>query len=136
MRRLALVVGWLAAGAAFYLLFLLLDFYWNIVDWKPRWDGSAWLLFLGILAALAGIRSLARASRDRLTIGLSCIVCLALALAALYAFPPEPLVTGLFARQSSSPLWYRGLRVVLMTLPFVFLGATRRRASTGQARRP
>jgi hypothetical protein len=126
MRSLLLSVGWLTAGAAQYGSLLLLDVYWNLVRWHPAWDAAAWALIAGNLAAEVSIAALARVSRDRVSRVVSVILCSFLLGLGAWACAPEPLRTGLFERESPSPLWYRGGRLVAMGLPLVIWIRTRK----------
>jgi hypothetical protein len=64
----------------------------------------------------------------------SIMTCAFLLGLAIYTFPAEPLTTGLFARELSSPLWYRGGRLVLMTIPLLFSAAIWRQPKNRSAR--
>lgn len=110
-------LAWSTAITAVYLSCLLLDVYWNLLNWKPRWDWPTPVLFACLATALLAIWFLARA-RQRGTIRvLSFLGCLGLVVAATVALPVEPQTTGLLGRDVPSPLWYRGARWVLMALP-------------------
>jgi hypothetical protein len=128
-RAILLTLGWLLAATGLYVALVMLELYWNLTDWQPKLDSNASGLMTGILALLAAIGFLARASGDRFSQGLSLAICLALLALAVYVVPPEPMTQGLFARESPSPLWYRAARFVALALPSVFwgLGLLRRR---------
>jgi hypothetical protein len=121
-RAILLTLGWLLAAAGLYVALVMLELYWNLFDWQPRLDLKGSGLIFGILAVLAVIWFLARASHDRFSQAVSLAACLALLALALYVFPPEPMTQGLFAREAPSPLWYRIARFVLLALPSVFWG--------------
>src|SRR5207248_10921725 len=113
MRRvLLLCLGWLAATLVLYLGLLLLDVYWNLVSWHPRWDSVVLLVLFSLATATAGFALLARASYDRLTRSVSLILCGALLALGIYSCPAEALGTGLFGRDAASPVWYRGVRLL------------------------
>jgi hypothetical protein len=133
-RAILLTLGWLVAAAGLYVALVMLEIYWNLFDWQPRLDLKATGLIFGILAVLAVIRFLARASCDRFSQGMSLAACLALLALAVYVFSPEPITQGLFARESPSPLWYRAARFVALALPSVYwgLGWLRRRKRAGE----
>jgi hypothetical protein len=121
MKRAVLVTfGWVIGTLGLYAALVMLELYWNFYDWQPRVDFKAFGLIFGMLAILAAIHYLARASCDRLSQGVSLMACLALLALAVYVFPPEPLTGGLFARAAVSPFWYRGARFVLLGLPGLF----------------
>ena len=119
-RAILLSAGWLLAGAGLHVAFVILELYWNLYNWQPVVDWRASGLILGVLALLAVIRCLARVSRDRISQGVSLVICLSLLAVAVYVFSPEPPTQGLFAREAPSPLWYRAARLVLLGLPSSF----------------
>jgi hypothetical protein len=119
-RAILLSAGWLLAGVGLYMALVILELYWNLYNWQPIVDLRASGLILGVLALLAVIRWLARTTCDRVSQGLSLLICLALLAVAVYVFPPEPPTQGLFAREAPSPLWYRAARLVLLGLPSLF----------------
>ncbi len=118
-RQLWIGLGWVFSGLALYLGCLVLDLYWNLAEWKPRWDWTAFLLFAWIAASLLTYRLLTRSLGGTLSITISLIVSVALASLGIYAAKAELLSEGLFGREASSPLWYRGGRLVLMALPLI-----------------
>lgn len=121
MRRTAiLMVAWLVAWSALYILLLALELYWNFFDWFPRFDLKAVSLVVALLVSLAATWRLARASLDRITRMFSLAGCLALLGLGLYVLPPEAKTEGLFARQLPSPFWYRGGRLLAMSCPSLF----------------
>jgi hypothetical protein len=121
-RAILLSLGWLLSAAGLYVALVVLELYWNLYDWQPKLDWEALGLIFGMLALLAAIRLLARASGDRFSRGVSLVICLALLALAVYVFPPEPRTSGLFAREAPSPFWYRAARFVVLALPSVFWG--------------
>jgi hypothetical protein len=133
-RTLLLSTGWLAAVLALYVGLVWLECYWNLYDWLPRLDLQATALVGGVIATLAVIRLLTRATHDRFTRALSLVFCLALLALAVYVSPAEPRTGGVFARESASPVWYRGGRFVALALPGVFWGCAvlRRRLAIGE----
>jgi hypothetical protein len=128
-RAILLTLGWLLAAAGLYVALVMLELYWNLYDWQPILDLKGSGLIFGILAVLAVIWFLARASHARFSQVVSLAACLALLAIAVYVLPPEPMTQGLFARKAPSPLWYRAVRFVLLALPSVFwaLGRMRQR---------
>jgi|SRR5947207_42658 len=113
-------LGWLVAALALWVLLVVLELYWNFIDWQPKLDSRALGLGFGICSVLAGVWWLACTNRSHTTRGASLVICLALLVLAIYVFPPEPLTSGLFARQRSSPLWYRAGRFAVLVLPTLF----------------
>ena len=121
MKRAVLVTCcWLIGALGLYVALVMLELYWNFYDWQPKVDFKAFGLIFGMLAILAAIHCLARASCDRLSQSVSLMACLALLALAVYVLPPEPLTGGLFARSAASPFWYRGARFVVLALPGLF----------------
>jgi hypothetical protein len=116
-RSLLLSLGWLVSAAGLYATLVGLELYWNLYDWQPIADGKTLIVCLVMLSFLTAIGCLARATRDRFTMILSLVLCVALVALAVYVFPSEPPTQGLFARESPSPFWYRGARFVTLALP-------------------
>ena len=133
-RVILLILGWLLAAAGLYVALVMLELYWNLFDWQPRLDLKGSGLIFGILAVLAVIWFLARASHDRFSQAVSLAACLALLAIAVYVLPAEAMTQGLFAREAPSPFWYRAGRFVLLALPSVFwgLGLLRRWQRAGE----
>ena len=132
IRGILLLLGWLAAAFALWVLLVVLEIYWNLYDWQPKVDFIALGLGFGIFSAIACVWLLARASRQVAARGASLVMCLALLVLGVYVLPPEPLSTGLFAREQASPLWYRGGRLAVLALPALcwVLAMVRRSATT------
>ncbi|HWW02413.1 MAG TPA: hypothetical protein VNZ64_22130 [Candidatus Acidoferrum sp.] len=116
-RAILVTLGWVAAAAALYVTLVSFELYWNLFDWQPRMDRNAFGLVFGVCAVLVAIRFLARAASDRMSLGVSLVLCLGLLVLAIYVLPSEPLTQGLFARKQPSPLWYRVGRLVVLALP-------------------
>ena len=121
-RVILLTLGWLVAVLGVYVALVILELYWNLYDWQPKLDSRALGLIIGVCSVLAAIRFLARATSHRIGQGVSLALCVALLALAGYVFPREPLTPGLFAREHSSPLWYRAGRFVVLALPSVLWG--------------
>lgn len=119
-RAILLSLGWLLAAVGLYAALVMLELYWNLYDWQPKLDLNASGLIFGMLALLAAIRLLARASGNRFSRGSSLVICLALLALAVYVVPAEPLTEGLFAREATSPFWYRAARFAVLALPSAF----------------
>ncbi len=132
-RSIMLSVGWLAASYTLFFAVAGLDFALNGFDWSPkiilneaRVRTVTLACAVSILGALLATWFLVRATRDRVSRAVSLIACLALVGWAIFWFPAERTVPAepghmhFFARESASPLWYRGVRVLLMSLPSVF----------------
>jgi hypothetical protein len=129
MKRSALLsAGWVMAAAALYAGMLLLEVKWNLFNWRLQWDGQASLLVAWALGGLSVIWLLAGITRDRVSRSIALVTCLVLAAIAIYVLPPERPATGLFGRDAPSPLWYRGGRFLLMSLPAAFWILRRRHA--------
>jgi hypothetical protein len=118
-RVILLSIGWFVAALGLYVALVILELYWNLNDWQPKLDSRASGLIIGVGSILVAIRFLARANSHRIGQGVSLVLCLALLALAVYVFPREPLTQGLFARQQSSPLWYRASRLVVLASPGV-----------------
>lgn len=121
-------LGSLLAALVLYLALLLLDVEWNLCTWRFRLSLDIATLLAVMVGALVATWYLAGASRDSATRLISMFECLTLLALAIYAFPSEPLSTGLFARLAPSPFWYRGGRVAIMALPVVFWSVQSRRS--------
>ena len=117
---MALTLAWLLSLASLYGALVGLELYWNFFDWRPKTDAPAAALGFWILAMLAAVWLLSQANRSRLTQSVSLLLCLALLALAIYVFPPELRTPGFLGRDSASPLWYRGGRAAVLSLPLVF----------------
>jgi hypothetical protein len=127
-RALFFTLGWFMASLALYVSLLLLDVYWNLVSWHPRLDWTVLTLMAWTFAATLSLGLLARFTRDKASQVISVSICVLLLSLGAYAFPPEPLSAGLFGRVASSPLWYRGGRLLVMGLPLVLWAWAKRPA--------
>ncbi len=116
-RTLLSILGWCAATGSLYAAALLLDVYWNIIDWRPQGGWITGGLFAWIAAALTGIWFLARASLPTVSRIVGLLASLALLAAAVNALPAETRSEGLLGRDELSPSWYRVARLVLLALP-------------------
>jgi amino acid permease len=114
---------------------VLLELDWNLYDWEPQFDFKGIASVIVSVAVLAIIYFLARSTRDRFSKTVSFLLVVTLAGISIYTFPRETQTSGLFARQSPSPLWYRGGRLLLMILPGVFwtIGVFGKRKATIQS---
>jgi hypothetical protein len=119
-RVILLVLCWLVAAFALWVLLVSLEVYWNLYDWQPKVDAIALGLGLAIFSTIACIWLLTRASRRLAARGTSLLICLALLILGVYVLPPEPKGSGLFARERTSPFWYRGGRLAVLALPALF----------------
>ena len=117
IRGILVLLGWLVAAFALWVLLVVLEIYWNLYDWQPKADSIALGLGFGIFSAVACMWLLARVTRQVAARGASLVICLALLVLGVYILPAEPLSTGLFARERASPLWYRGGRLAVLALP-------------------
>ena len=102
-RAILLTFGWLTSGLGLYFMLVILELYWNVYDWQPRWDSQAAGLIAGVFLFLVAMRFLARATRDRASRGVSLVLCLGMLALAFYVLWPEPITQGLFARERASP---------------------------------
>ena len=134
-RAILLILAWLMAAAGLYAGLVALEFYWNVWDWQPNLDLIAWGLMSATFAFVLAMRLLAPASRDRMSQFVSLVLCVALLVLGCYVLAPEPLTQGLFARERSSPFWYRFGRLVVLALPTVVWvrGLVVRRAHAARA---
>jgi cytochrome bd-type quinol oxidase subunit 2 len=101
---------------------------WNLFDWEPRLDWRAGGLLLFVVVLIGAIWILARAKGSRISRAVSLLVCIGLLSIGIYVLWPEAKTSGLFARESPSPLWYRAGRLVLLGAPSVFWVCGVRRA--------
>ena len=136
IRGILLLLGWVGAAFALWVLLVVLEIYWNLYDWQPKADSIALGLGFGIFSAVAGMWLLARARRQVAARGASLVMCLALLVLGVYVLPPEPLNTGLFAREQASPLWYRGGRLAVLALPALFWVLAMARKNTSASPSP
>lgn len=120
LRALLLMVGWLLAVVGLYAAVVILELYWNFFDWQPKLNLKTWSSLVGIFCAVAAIRYLALATHDRISRGVSLVLCQSLLALGIYVCPVEPITKGLFAREKPSPLWYRAGRVVVLAVPSAF----------------
>ena len=118
-RAILLTLVWVVASVALYAAFVALEFDWNVWDWQPNLDLFDWGLLVAMFAFVLLMRLLATACPDRMSRGTSLVFCLALFVLGCYVLAPEPLTQGLFARERSSPFWYRFGRLVVLALPTV-----------------
>jgi hypothetical protein len=121
-RSILLIFAWVGAAVGLYLALLGLEYYWNVPRWQPRFDWVGWVVAVWIVAVLSAVWFVAGATRNRVTLVVALIICLALMALAVYVFPAEPNVDGLFTRDSPSPLWYRSTRFFVLIVPGVLLG--------------
>jgi hypothetical protein len=119
-HSILLSVGWLVTVGALCAAVTMIDLHWNLFFWYPSLDFIAMACGLGILGALVVICFLARFSRDQVSQVISLILCLSLLGLAIYWLPAEATDPGFFGRTRSSPLWFRGGRVFLLSVPGLF----------------
>ena len=118
-RTILLTLAWVVASLGLYAALVALEFYWNVWDWQPNLDPIAWGLLVAVFGFVFAMRLLASATRDRMSQAVSLLLCAALLALGFYVLAPEPLTQGLFARERSSPFWYRFGRLVVLALPTV-----------------
>ena len=121
VRTLILGTAWVVATAFLYLNLVALEFYWNLFDWDPKFDLPSALLVAGLCIPLCATRYLARIRSNQVPKAVATICCLSLCLLGIYVLAAETKTTGLFARESPSPIWYRVARLFLLIQPGVFL---------------
>ena len=115
-RRVLLLAGWLVATGGLFAAVWALDVHWNLFSWGGGWDFRALFYVLCVLAAVVATWFLARSTRDRAVAIASLVLSVVLLGFGLYLllaesdpWPGKP-----------SPIWYRGIRALLMALPLVF----------------
>lgn len=147
-RSILLCIGWLFSGALLLAAGFMLEADLNMFDWLQTPASSVTIYScLGIAVALTGIWFFARATRDKVSRVVSIIVSLVIVGFGVYWFPVESVSTpgvksfqptpahsssffpdlnfnldfsGMFARKSASPVWYRGGRLFVACLPAAF----------------
>jgi len=133
VRTSLLILGWAMAALALWALLVVLEVYWNLYDWQPKLDSRALGMGLAVVLALTGMLLLARVRRQRAARTVSLFVCVALLGLGIYVLPPEPLSSGLFARERISPASYRVGRLFVLASPVLFwiFGVLRRDDTCG-----
>jgi hypothetical protein len=119
-RTILFCLFWLVGALLLYVELVALEFYWNYFDWEPILSASGIGLLCLIGLTMGGLCFLSLARWDRVTQIISFIACLALVCLGFYVLPREPETHGLFARQTTSPFWYRAGRLGILTLPAAF----------------
>ena len=120
MKRILLCAAWIGLTVGLYAGSLLLESYWNLINWLPKADLTSICLLAWLAALTVGNWFLARAARDPITRSLALLLCVALVSVGVHALGAEPLSQGLFGRSSQSPPWYRAGRLLILSLPLVF----------------
>jgi len=128
IRSLLMLIGWLAGCFALLQATVMLDFHWDFFDWHPQFDSEALVAGLEIVAGIVAIGFLGRVTRDKASLIVSCVLCVALLALAVAWISPEPVPQPPFrsygdapgARHCASPVWYRGARLFVMALPAAF----------------
>src|SRR5438552_6891231 len=93
-RAIIIIVGWLVSGALMLAALAMLDADLNMFDWGKTTPSSLTIYSgLGIIAALAGVWFLARATRDRVSRVVSLIASLVLVGFGIFWFPAESVST-------------------------------------------
>jgi hypothetical protein len=111
-------VAWLFLAAGLYAGIVLLEFYWNMPEWRPLFDSVAAFLVAWCVAMVAMLALLARRTRGRrFTKWFSLLLSLGLASLTWFLLPAEAVSDSLFGRNVTSPLWYRGGRAILLLAP-------------------
>jgi hypothetical protein len=98
---------------------LLLDLYWNVLNWRPHADPLAMALLFCSALALGVMVWLARRPEDRTSKYVWLVLSLLLLTVGLYALPAEPVGTGVVGREEASPEWYRAGRVLVLAIPML-----------------
>ena len=119
-RPFILIVGWLGAIGMLYAAVMSISLYWNLFTWRPVLDFKVLACGLVMAGALVMIWFLARSTRDKAIQVVSLIGCLSLLGVAIFWFPLEANNSGFLGRSRPSPLWFRGGRVLLASLPSAF----------------
>jgi hypothetical protein len=126
-RQFLVTAGWLAGMTALYVGLLLVEGYWNLFDWEPKWNWTSLGLAGWLVLVLAVLAFLARAARGALSNTVSLLTSMLLIALAVHVTPAEPLSEGLLGRTASSPIWYRVARLFTLVLPAVLWLCARRR---------
>jgi hypothetical protein len=116
-HTLLLIAGWLVACFVLFAALFAIDIDLNLLSWDPKWDWRVALLAICVLVSLTSIWFLARATRDRVSLIASLVVCLTMIGFALSILPAEETD---FLRTSPSPWWFRGTIAALMGVPAVW----------------
>ncbi len=116
-RALLLSLGWLFTAITLYVLLALLEVYWNLLDWSPRWDYLSLALLSVALLLQVVPWLLARATREKWPRRIAGTICLGLCAIGLFCAWPEHLTEGLLGRQTVSPDWYRWGRFGVLSIP-------------------
>ncbi len=150
IRSILLIIGWLAASFTLTYGVAGWDCNWNLFHFSPRWNLGVMVELSGVLVALVAMWFLAKASRDKTSRGVSLLICVFLAAGSVLFFPsekisvPQPVpalspqmtsdqamhyimkiridraISSIFSRSVPSPLWFRGGRTLLLSLPGIF----------------
>lgn len=143
LRTIGLIIGWLAAGYALFDATMGLEFHWNFFNFHEKWDAKTMRVLAQFIAVGVGFWFLAKTGSDRVSRGVSLLICLCLAGFAICAFLPAEALTqahmrpghssdsaagalislaieNVFSRHAPSPLWYRGGLTLLFFVPGIF----------------
>jgi len=119
-RTLLIGAAWVAATLSLHAALLLLDVYWNLLDWKPHYDLTAAGLGLWIAASLGCLVALTRLSVGKAIRYLSLALCLYLFGLGIHSLPVEEVGHDLMGREIASPFCYRLGRLVVLSIPAAF----------------
>jgi hypothetical protein len=120
MKSTLIILAWIITTVGLFLGLLILDFYWNEPAWEPEGDSIARFLVAWLAAMVVAFWFLSRASVNRATRMFSFLICLGLFALAIHVLPAEPVKSGLFARPSASPVWFRGGLALILAAPGIF----------------
>lgn len=120
LRGFLLSLGCLIAACGIYASVLLLELYWNLYEWEPKWDGRAAGMIVALAVCVTTMAFLSRATSPRFGKVFGCLLALLLLGLGFYVLAPEPLSKGLFGRSAPSAAWYRFSRLAAMGLPLLF----------------
>lgn len=97
-RTVGLMIGWLAAGLALFVVLFCLYLDWNFFNFDPEWTSKTTVAVLGIVVIEFAIMCLAKASRDWASRVISLIVSLCLVFFAFQEIlPPEQITQATYS---------------------------------------
>jgi len=120
MKSTLIILAWIITTVGLFLGLLILEFYWNVPAWEPEGDSIAGFLVAWLVAIVVAFWFLSRARVNWAARMFSFLICLGLFALAVHVLPAEPVKSGLFARSSPSPAWFRGGLALILAAPGIF----------------